>query len=274
VKNETPTVNVPGTPPAGPKAPVITINETASSVTVTDQGKGVNSAVVTENKVEVKTETKFSGKTEVEVTYVTPLETRVVVVPIVVPPQAPGDPRFTPLSMSRSIVRWEASPNASRYEVLVRGQQVCSTTAVQCRVPQILGPAADVIVTAVGGDNLKNPVKASYRFEKIIIALTVNFDTAKFNLKPAARQELRDVAAIIAREGWKKLVVTGHTDSRAFDNQTLSQQRAQVTVEFLSRLLPDVEFSVGAFAANRRISEEDTAEGLAKNRRSELTIEE
>lgn len=274
VKNETPTVNVPGTPPAGPKAPVITINETTSSVTVTDQGKGVNSAVVTENKVEVKTETKFSGKTEVEVTYVTPLETRVVVVPIVVPPQAPGDPRFTPLSMSRSIVRWEASPNASRYEVLVRGQQVCSTTAVQCRVPQILGPAADVIVTAVGGDNLKTPVKASYRFEKIIIALTVNFDTAKFNLKPAARQELRDVAAIIAREGWKKLVVTGHTDSRAFDNQTLSQQRAQVTVEFLSRLLPDVEFSVGAFAANRRISEEDTAEGLAKNRRSELTIEE
>jgi outer membrane protein OmpA-like peptidoglycan-associated protein len=274
VSTETPTITGPNNPnnPGGPKVPVITINETTTSVEVTDKGKGVNNAAINDNRIEVKTDPKFSGKTNVEVTYVTPSETKVVVVPVSVAPQAPINPTYTPLTMQRSVVRWSASPNAQRYEVTVRGQQVCVTSALQCRVPQILGPAATVSVEAIGGDNLRTSAPAVYKFERMIIALTVNFDTAKFNLKPAARQELRDVAAIIEREGFQRIEVTGHTDSRSFDNQTLSQQRAQVTVDFLDRILPSVEFEVGAFAANRRVSAEDTPEGLAANRRSELTI--
>ena len=241
-------------------------------MTVTDRGRGVTNAEVRNDRIEVATAPTFSGRTTVEVTYVQNNETKVVVVPLVIPPAPPTVAASSPLAMDRSTIRWEASPNAISYDVYVRESLECQVRTTSCEVPFIVGPATPIRVVAIGGDETKSEVNPQFSQDRVIPALTVNFATASFRLSAAFRQELRDLAEIIDREGFTSLIVYGHTDSRAFDNRTLSRQRAEATRDFLRRLLPDVKFRIAGFAATQRVAEENSRAGLAQNRRAEVRI--
>ena len=64
----------------------------------------------------------------------------------------------------------------------------------------------------------------------------VLFDTAKFTLRPLAREKLAKVAGIVSGHPGLRLDVEGHTDSVGGDdyNQQLSEQRGGAVKDYLT----------------------------------------
>jgi chemotaxis protein MotB len=118
--------------------------------------------------------------------------------------------------------------------------------------------------------------------------LTVNmvdailFDSGKADIKPEGRQVLQKVAEVIGQVEDKAVRVEGHTDNvkiggvltRAFpSNWELSAARANNVARYLQRLGVDPTLlSAAAFGEYRPVSENDTPEGRAKNRRIEIVL--
>ncbi len=118
--------------------------------------------------------------------------------------------------------------------------------------------------------------------------LTVNmvdailFDSGKADIKPEGRQVLQKVAEVIGQAEDKAIRVEGHTDNvkiggalaRAFaSNWELSAARAINVARYLQRLGVDPALlSAAAYGEYRPVSENDTPEGRAKNRRIEIVL--
>jgi outer membrane protein OmpA-like peptidoglycan-associated protein len=103
--------------------------------------------------------------------------------------------------------------------------------------------------------------------------LNVYFDTAKFAIKPEVNAEIRRVAAIIKKEGFTRLIIEGHTDSKGgVDNQTLSNNRSKATSAALRKLLPKVSVKISGSAFKKPAASNKTPEGMALNRRSEVLV--
>lgn len=150
---------------------------------------------------------------------------------------------------------------------------VCQTSAASCTAPVIVGPKTPVEITAIGGDNLKAVVPSTYQPNKPVPAITVNFKSGSSVLSTAQKAELTKIANVIKNEGFIRLVVTGHTDTQpGMDNQKLSEARAKATAAFLVKLVPTVDFVVKGYAAKDPVAGNDTAAGMAANRRAELSL--
>lgn len=118
--------------------------------------------------------------------------------------------------------------------------------------------------------------------------LTVNmvdailFDSGKADIKPEGRQILQKVVEVIGEVEDKAIRVEGHTDNvkissaltRAFpSNWELSAARATNVARYLQRLGVDPALlSAAAYGEYRPVSENDTPEGRAKNRRIEIVL--
>lgn len=118
--------------------------------------------------------------------------------------------------------------------------------------------------------------------------LTVNmvdailFDSGKADIKPEGRNVLQKVADVISQVEDKAIRVEGHTDNvkiggvltRAFpSNWELSAARAINVARYLQRLGVDPALlSAAAYGEYRPVSENDTPEGRAKNRRIEIVL--
>lgn len=118
--------------------------------------------------------------------------------------------------------------------------------------------------------------------------LTVNmvdailFDSGKADIKPEGRQVLQKVADVIGQAEDKAIRVEGHTDNvkvsaalaRAFpSNWELSAARAINVARYLQRLGVDPALlSAAAYGEHRPVSENETPEGRAKNRRIEIVL--
>jgi len=118
--------------------------------------------------------------------------------------------------------------------------------------------------------------------------LTVNmvdailFDSGKADIKPQGRQVLQKVAEVIGQVEDKAIRVEGHTDNvkisaalaRAFpSNWELSAARAINVARYLQRLGVDPALlSAAAYGEHRPVSENETPEGRAKNRRIEIVL--
>jgi len=118
--------------------------------------------------------------------------------------------------------------------------------------------------------------------------LTVNmvdailFDSGKADIRPEGRQVLQKVAEVIGQVEDKAIRVEGHTDNvkisaalaRAFaSNWELSAARALNVARYLQRLGVDPGLlSAAAYGEHRPVSENETPEGRAKNRRIEIVL--
>jgi chemotaxis protein MotB len=118
--------------------------------------------------------------------------------------------------------------------------------------------------------------------------LTVNmvdailFDSGKADIKPEGRQVLQKVAEVIGQVEDRAIRVEGHTDNvkiggaltRAFpSNWELSAARATNVARYLQRLGVDPNLlSAAAYGEYRPVSENDTPEGRAMNRRIEIVL--
>ena len=103
----------------------------------------------------------------------------------------------------------------------------------------------------------------------------VLFDTAKFTLRPLAREKLAKVAGIVSGHPGLKLEVEGHTDSVGTDeyNQELSQKRGDAVRTYLTAQgMASGSVTSKGFGENQPIANNETADGRQKNRRVEIVI--
>jgi outer membrane protein OmpA-like peptidoglycan-associated protein len=103
----------------------------------------------------------------------------------------------------------------------------------------------------------------------------VLFDTAKYTLKPGARERLAKVAGILLAYPGLRVQVEGHTDSVGGDeyNQQLSENRAAAVRDYLTQqgVSRDAISSAG-FGKTQPVASNDTAAGRQQNRRVDLVV--
>jgi outer membrane protein OmpA-like peptidoglycan-associated protein len=103
----------------------------------------------------------------------------------------------------------------------------------------------------------------------------VLFDTAKYSLRPLAREKLAKVAGIVSGHPGLRLDVEGHTDSVGGDdyNQQLSEQRGESVRAYLTEQgMASGSVTAKGFGKTQPVASNDTAEGRQQNRRVELVI--
>ena len=103
----------------------------------------------------------------------------------------------------------------------------------------------------------------------------VLFDTAKFSLRPEAREKLAKVAGIVSGHPGLRLEVEGHTDNVGGDeyNQTLSEQRGSSVRDYLTAQgMQQGSVTTKGFGKTQPVATNETAAGRQQNRRVELVI--
>jgi outer membrane protein OmpA-like peptidoglycan-associated protein len=119
-------------------------------------------------------------------------------------------------------------------------------------------------------------VKEESRGMVITLSGSVLFATGKYELLPIARDKLDEVAKAVSDQGYKSILVEGHTDSvgKASDNETLSLKRAEsVRTYLVSRGIPSDKIRAAGLGSSRPVAENGTPDGRANNRRVELVVE-
>jgi outer membrane protein OmpA-like peptidoglycan-associated protein len=118
-------------------------------------------------------------------------------------------------------------------------------------------------------------VKEEKRGVVITMSGSVLFATGKHELLPIARSKLAEVAKALKDQGYKKIVVEGHTDSRGApaQNEALSLQRAQqVRTTLISEGITASKIEAVGHGSRNPITENNTPEGRANNRRVEIVV--
>jgi outer membrane protein OmpA-like peptidoglycan-associated protein len=103
----------------------------------------------------------------------------------------------------------------------------------------------------------------------------VLFDTAKYSLKPGAREKLAKVAGIILGHPGLRIAVEGHTDSVGGDdyNMKLSDNRANAVRDYLvAQGLNGGSITAEGFGKTRPVADNSTSAGRQQNRRVELVV--
>ena len=164
------------------------------------------------------------------------------------------------------------------------GEAQARVTADEARATADEGRVAAEARAAAADELAKQSAKAladlaSVRQEQrgmvITLSGSVLFATNKFALLPAAQERLSQVAAALLTTRERGLLVEGHTDSRGSDsyNLALSQNRADAVRSYLvSRGYGADRIQARGIGKARPVSENDTAEGRANNRRVEIIV--
>jgi len=119
-------------------------------------------------------------------------------------------------------------------------------------------------------------VKEEARGMVITLSGAVLFAAGKYELLPIAKEKLNEVAKALKDQGFKNIIVEGHTDSRgkASDNETLSLKRAEsVRTHLVGQGMPSDKIRATGLGSSRPVADNATADGRANNRRVELIVE-
>lgn len=103
----------------------------------------------------------------------------------------------------------------------------------------------------------------------------VYFNTNKYNINKDSETLLDKLRSILVEYPDTNVLIVGHTDSTGADeyNMTLSKNRAQsVTNFFTQKGLSTDRFTTNWFGEEQPITDNNTADGRAKNRRVNLAI--
>lgn len=107
------------------------------------------------------------------------------------------------------------------------------------------------------------------------------FPSASWTVEPAGKEALQELAKVLAQNPELKVMVEGHTDSDAYngrtavkDNWDLSVMRATSIVKILTENqgIDKANITAAGRSEYLPIADNDSAEGKAKNRRTEIII--
>ena len=233
----------------------------------------LDSAVVGGPVLTVIASPTFSGTTTVNLSIKYYTQNVLLSVPVTVSPARAKGPIATPQSLTVTIFSWGTTESATGYEVKVRGATVCATTTSSCSAQVPVGPATPITITTLGLGKASVTVPVALHIDGPVSGLVVNFDTNSYVLSADQMKQIRAIALIIAREGYTHLIVHGHTDIRGgVDNNALSNNRAQVTLDYIQSLMPGVSFELAGYAASQPVASSESEAGLAANRRAEISV--
>ncbi len=135
----------------------------------------------------------------------------------------------------------------------------------------------DYYLTIVLKELMKQDVTASDMFEALNrdgrIALYINFDTGKSIIRDESKPIIDQIVKMLKSNPEFKLSVEGHTDNvgSPSSNKILSEERAKAVVSAILNQDIDAErLSPVGYGQDKPISDNNTEEGRAKNRRVEL----
>jgi len=103
----------------------------------------------------------------------------------------------------------------------------------------------------------------------------VLFDSAKFTLRPAAREKLAKISGIVLAYPTLALSIEGNTDSVGGDayNQQLSENRAGSVRDYLATEgIPAASMTAHGFGKTQPVASNETVAGRQQNRRVELIV--
>jgi len=103
----------------------------------------------------------------------------------------------------------------------------------------------------------------------------VLFDTAKYTLRPVAREKLAKLSGIVLAYPTLNLEVEGHTDSVGTEeyNMQLSEMRANAVRDYLIHEgINSSSVAARGFGEDQAVATNDTAAGRQENRRVELVV--
>ena len=156
-------------------------------------------------------------------------------------------------------------PSGSKYEIFILGFHD-STSYSTLDIPAL---RPNLFYT--------HSFKEDIQFEppKSFILDNCNFETGKANLEPDAYKALDDLVDYLNRKDDEKIEIGGHTDNvgSAPANLKLSEDRANTVRAYLltKGISPDRVTAKG-YGATVPIADNNTSEGRAENRRTEVTI--
>lgn len=108
-----------------------------------------------------------------------------------------------------------------------------------------------------------------------VVLRNIFFDVNKYELKSESQVELSRLVQLLNENPGLKIQIEGHTDNigSAADNQKLSDNRARSVVAYLvSKGIPANRLTAKGFGATKPVASNDTEEGRAQNRRTELKV--
>lgn len=108
-----------------------------------------------------------------------------------------------------------------------------------------------------------------------VVLKNIFFDFNKYEVKPQSGAELDKVVQLLTDNPTVKIQIGGYTDAigSATDNLKLSENRAKAVVAYLvTKGLDAKRLSAKGFGAAQPLSENNTEEGRAQNRRTELKV--
>ncbi|POY35996.1 hypothetical protein C3K47_12390 [Solitalea longa] len=121
---------------------------------------------------------------------------------------------------------------------------------------------------------LKAPLKEIAVGEKIVLK-NIFFETNSYKLSSESMIELQKVIAFMKSNPKIAIEISGYTDNVGEDqsNQVLSENRAKVVYGYLLRSIPNPKrFTYKGFGESQPIDTNETPQGKANNRRTELKI--
>lgn len=124
---------------------------------------------------------------------------------------------------------------------------------------------------------MQQVVSANKLLEEInrsgFVALYINFDTGKWDLKADGRATVAEIVAMLRSAPALRIAIEGHTDNvgQAAANRSLSEKRAQsVMAAIVAGGIDPKRLSAAGVGQERPIADNRSEEGRAKNRRVEL----
>jgi outer membrane protein OmpA-like peptidoglycan-associated protein len=121
-------------------------------------------------------------------------------------------------------------------------------------------------------------VEVSRQGEQIVLSMpdNITFDTGRYDVKPASYSVLNNLATTLVKYNSTRINIAGHTDSVGShqSNLRLSQQRAySVRNYMIDRGVEAHRMSAAGYGETRPVADNATAEGRARNRRVEITLQ-
>lgn len=131
----------------------------------------------------------------------------------------------------------------------------------------------DTTYAEITNNIMLEPIKKGTK----VVLNNIFFETGKAELKPISYVELSKAVDLLQKNPGMKIEVGGHTDSQGAEstNLSLSQKRAQAVVDYMVLAgLDESRLIAKGYGESEPIADNGTAEGRAKNRRTEFTIVE